>query len=677
MSIKCVSCGLVNWSTATACRRCNTPVNAVPTAPPQIQRSLPSLPPPAQAQNPMQTVQPQAPVFQPPSLPAQRPVFQAPPAYQTQLPYQNPEQTGFPNRQPYANPVGQQQPMPINRPGQSQPMPINRPGQEIPLPVNRPGQEVASPINQVPQQNEAPYAATPLHPFIAPGNGAPVANHQPLQQYPNNGQPPNPQPLPGNPYQQPYRPYQQPQQQPYQNHPNGYRPNPQPYAGQPYVNPQSYPVRPPYTVNPQQQPYQMGYAPPQPFPGQYIPGRPYAPPPPYTGTKSSTGPIAKIFITLFVMGAVIGFIALRAIVNRERTKSMGEDALTVKYLKVPNRDSASMEGMRENFFTYLGKDRDSRFGFDEMQRQLFSGVEEIIYDKEKGEVMFLVRDCSASDPTKIQRIIDRYAIDPARVFYGESVKQKTISFKSKSQFNWSDACPLVIPIDNIRINPYSSIDMKYKGVTYKISAQELDDYMTDKSIYSGPMRIFSKDRVQRELNVFGNHGAFVAKPNEPSLTRLANSLITSSDALSRESKIQSLLNFVTGEIYYDESEAKFKGEILKRPDETLLTRRGDCSSKTILMASLLEQIGEDYRLVYYLDHITVAVRQGNFKNLNTLSFTRDGQTWVIAETTLPGFIIGETGIENKNIFRSIQYIQRPGPTSEISAFDNLKEVFLQ
>lgn len=378
-----------------------------------------------------------------------------------------------------------------------------------------------------------------------------------------------------------------------------------------------------------------------------------------------------------MIGAVVGFTLLRALLNRERTESMGEEALTVKYLKVPNRDSNSVEAMRENFFSYLGKDRDARFGFDEMQRQLFSGINEIVYDQEKGEVLFLVWDCSDADSTKMQRIIDRYAIDPARVFYGESFKQKAVAFTGKTKLGWVNHCPLVIPIDNIRINPYSSVEIKYSAATYNISAQELADYMTDKSIFSGPMRIFSKDRVQRELNVFGNHGAFVARPNEPSLTRLASSLIVSGNSASRESKIQQLLNFVSSEITYDDAEAKFKGEILKRPDETLLTRRGDCSSKTILMASLLEQIGEEYRLVYYIDHITVAVRQGGFLINNNLAFSREGETWVITETTVPGFVIGETAIENKSIFRNIQYIQRPGKTNDVSAFDNLKEIFLQ
>jgi hypothetical protein len=690
MSIKCLSCGLVNWSTANACRRCNTLIQAqANTTPPallQVQRSIPPAPPLPHTQSPAQPPQGQSAGFQPPQ--AQRPVFEPPPAYSNSAPYQNPGPANFQHQPPYPTLAGQQQPLPIHRPGNEVPLPINRPGQQMAQPLHRPAQEASLPPNPGQQTNGSPFVAKPIQPLTVPENGGTTANHPSLQTHTNGVRPPfvNSQPLPNRPNAvQPFAQY--PQQQHHTPYANGNRPYPQPPNGQPYVNPvspQPYSAGQPYGTYPataNQQPYQTVFAPPQSYPSQtypspYAPGRPYMPPP-FAAPKSSMGALAKIFIAVVVIGAVVGFTLLRALVNRERTESMGEDALTVKYLKVPNRDSASIEGMRENFINYLGKDRDARFGFEEMQRQLFSGIDEIVYDKEKGEVLFLVRECSEANPDKVQRIIDRYAMDPSKVFYGESFKQKAATFSGKTKLGWANHCPLVIPLDNIRINPYSSVEIKYATATYKLSAQELADFMTDKSIFSGPMRIFSKDRVQRELNVFGNHGAFVAKPNEPSLTRLAASLIAGGSSMSRETKIQQLLNFVSSEITYDDAEAKFKGEILKRPDETLLTRRGDCSSKTILMASLLEQIGEDYRLVYYIDHITVAVQQRGFGNRNNLAFPREGETWVIAETTVPGFVIGETSIENKSIFRNIQYIQRPGKANDVSAFDNLKEIFLQ
>jgi hypothetical protein len=134
---------------------------------------------------------------------------------------------------------------------------------------------------------------------------------------------------------------------------------------------------------------------------------------------------------------------------------------------------------------------------------------------------------------------------------------------------------------------------------------------------------------------------------------------------SREKKIQRLVDFVSNEIEYSYTEAVGGGETLKRASEVLMTRSADCSNKTILLASLLEQIGEDYILLYCPQHITVAVPQGNFPNENKLDFTWNGKPWMIAETTLPHFQIGKTRVQNFNKLTKIQYVQNPKETNII------------
>ena len=61
---------------------------------------------------------------------------------------------------------------------------------------------------------------------------------------------------------------------------------------------------------------------------------------------------------------------------------------------------------------------------------------------------------------------------------------------------------------------------------------------------------------------------------------------------------------------------------------------------TQLLGSLLEQLGEDYLFVYTPDHITVAVKQGGFPASNHLFLPWQGEVWLIAEGTAPGFRIG-------------------------------------
>lgn len=216
------------------------------------------------------------------------------------------------------------------------------------------------------------------------------------------------------------------------------------------------------------------------------------------------------------------------------------------------------------------------------------------------------------------------------------------------------------PFNNIKIETNQTLKFPYKTATYDVSLEEVNNFVKDKSVYGGRL-IAGKSEGQNPMLAFANHGIMVAKPNEPSLNRLIKNLFASDPAIgdNREKKIQRLLDFVTNEIEYSYSEALSGRETLKRPDETLMTRTADCSNKTILMASLLEQIGEDYLLLYAPQHITVAVPQGNFTNENKLDFKWNDKNWMIAETTVPGFEIGKTKVNDAIRLGSIEYVQVP------------------
>ena len=135
------------------------------------------------------------------------------------------------------------------------------------------------------------------------------------------------------------------------------------------------------------------------------------------------------------------------------------------------------------------------------------------------------------------------------------------------------------------------------------------------------------------------------------------------------------MDFVSNEIEYSYTEAVAPSEKLKRASETLMTRNGDCSNKTILLASLLEQIGEEYLLLYSPRHITVAVPQGNYVNDNGLDFTWENKQWLIAETTLAGFQIGFTQVKEARLLTKVNYVQTPRLTDLIfdaNSFETLK-----
>ena len=86
--------------------------------------------------------------------------------------------------------------------------------------------------------------------------------------------------------------------------------------------------------------------------------------------------------------------------------------------------------------------------------------------------------------------------------------------------------------------------------------QELIDFINNSQIYGGKLNADTNLKTDDKIIIFANHGAMVAKPNEPSLKRFVAELLRDvPNNENREVKIQRLLDFVTNEIEYDYSEA--------------------------------------------------------------------------------------------------------------------------
>lgn len=261
---------------------------------------------------------------------------------------------------------------------------------------------------------------------------------------------------------------------------------------------------------------------------------------------------------------------------------------------------------------------------------------------------------------EFEEFLSKYFVDRQRVEIGEQKNGKitlgdyvlTVSPESFYFFK--------TPLENVRIDAAQTLSFPFKDVNYTLNLQELRNFINNSQVYGGKL-IAENSQITGEPKIaFANHGIMVAKPDEPSLQRLTGELLNKETIGSdREKKIQRLVDFVSNEIEYSYTEAVGGRETLKRASETLMTRTADCSNKTILLASLLEQIGEEYILLYCPQHITVAVPQGNFPNENKLDFTWDGKPWMIAETTLPGFQIGKTRVNEFNKLTKIEYVQVP------------------
>jgi hypothetical protein len=218
------------------------------------------------------------------------------------------------------------------------------------------------------------------------------------------------------------------------------------------------------------------------------------------------------------------------------------------------------------------------------------------------------------------------------------------------------------PVDNIKFDTATVLKFPFKQATYTLDMRELEDFLRNKSIFGGRMNArMEQTRAGRPV-IFANHGAFVANPQETSLRRFVDELtrdIQPDTEGAREARVQRVLDFVSREIKYDLRATTYNFELLKRPNEVLMSGESDCSNKAILLGSLLEQLGEDYLFVYTPDHITVAVKQGGFPVRNGLFLGWQGEVWLIAEGTAPGFRIGVDRVQEEARLKQFQHVQRP------------------
>ena len=262
-----------------------------------------------------------------------------------------------------------------------------------------------------------------------------------------------------------------------------------------------------------------------------------------------------------------------------------------------------------------------------------------------------------------ESLVARFIIDPKRITMGEDDGAGRLRLGKYSLLHTAEKDRFFkTPIDNIKFDGGTVLKFPFKQATYTLDMRELEDFLDNKSIFGGRMNARMEQMRGGQPVVFANHGALVANPRETSLRRFVDELtrdIPPDTEGAREARVQRVLDFVSREIKYDLRETTYRFELLKRPNEVLMSGQSDCSNKAILLGSLLEQLGEDYLFVYTPDHITVAVKQGGFPVRNDLFLGWQGEVWLIAEGTAPGFRIGVDRVQEAEKFKQFQHVQRP------------------
>lgn len=217
-----------------------------------------------------------------------------------------------------------------------------------------------------------------------------------------------------------------------------------------------------------------------------------------------------------------------------------------------------------------------------------------------------------------------------------------------------------LPATALAIDDDIQIHTRLGEHRYQISLAEMATVFSGEMMFNGPALAQSNEKNHQGQNyIIGNHCATISPKGEPSLQRLAAQIIDSTT--TREKQAQQLLDFVTREISYTGDAGM---EIFRRPTEVLLSSTADCSGKTVLYASLLEQIDYPYLLVYLPQHIALAI-PGDFPKKNDMHFEHEGETYYFAETTLKDFKIGRTYLSSPYREEDIEYLQYPGKATKL------------
>jgi hypothetical protein len=360
-------------------------------------------------------------------------------------------------------------------------------------------------------------------------------------------------------------------------------------------------------------------------------------------------------LVLVVIFAVALSGAAWALYKLRADSRQGSAAASRKKFAQPSLD----ERTRDTVLTYLAQ---PAFAGTKVVEQVLGPVHLELLQLPDREVYF-----SAPAPEQageaFEAMVARFVVDPKRVVLAQDDGSGQLRLGKYSLRRSADKHFLFkMPVDNVKFDSETVLKFPFGPATYTLNLRELNDFLENKSIFGGRMRARTGQSQAGLPVVFANHGAFVARPEETSLRRLVDELthdIPPDSEGARESRVQRVLDFVSREITYDQREATYDFELLKRPNEVLMTGQSDCSNKAILLGSLLEQLGEDYLFVYTPGHITVAVRQGNFPARTGLWFGWDGQAWLIAEGTLPGFRIGLDRVHDEARLKQFQHVQRP------------------
>lgn len=226
-----------------------------------------------------------------------------------------------------------------------------------------------------------------------------------------------------------------------------------------------------------------------------------------------------------------------------------------------------------------------------------------------------------------------------------------------------------MPVANMKVESNIKLETKMTTLKKYFSVKDIMA-LRDSQKYLGMHYKIALPADKFTVPYAANIGAFITKKDKDPVLQIMAAEIQKATS-SNEIVAQKLLDIVTQEIKYSFADHWYGKEITKRAHEVMLSGLGDCSAKTTLYASLLEQCNIPYCLLYFENHVNVGVA-GNFATLTPYTFKIKGTTYHMAETTSENFVIGKTRLKDNELFKNLFFYQIPSLSETIYDFKSHK-----
>jgi hypothetical protein len=346
--------------------------------------------------------------------------------------------------------------------------------------------------------------------------------------------------------------------------------------------------------------------------------------------------------------------------RRQALKEIAEEADRTPCVPAGGNHKQATGAIRESLMSLVASPKHAG---PYLEQQLLGKARLELYRVDDREIYFSLPQSAVSGEPYAQALC-RLVLNKSRVQIAKESEGKLMMGGRMLLKTPDRSLLLKTPLDNLRVDADTKLRFPFQHAVYSPTLDELHLLMANETIYGGPVEANADTPDYGQASVY-NTGVLVTQPGEPSLHRFTTDLlkdIAASDPLAREKRIQRLADLVSREIALNPEEIPMK--LAKRASEVLMTGEAYYTNRAVLLGSLLEQIREDYLFIYSKNFLAVAVKSGQFQVTNKYQVKWEGNTWLMIDTTRPGFRIGVD--EPKMRPTLTRYVQRPRQNNVIT-----------